>query len=80
MAQYLVAIHLPDDFDPSVQDKVMECDIDGPYLETKEHPGGLSIGQAADMGEALTWTRRGAVVCWASGEVRPFFRSNTPSE
>jgi hypothetical protein len=53
---------------------------DGPYLETKEHIGGLSIGQAVDMDEALTWTRKGAVVCRASGEVRPFFRSNTPSE
>ena len=53
---------------------------DGPYLETKEHIGGLSIGQAADMEEALTWTRKGAVVCQASGEVRPFFRSNSPSE
>jgi hypothetical protein len=119
MTQYLVAIHLPDDFDPSVQDKSMERDIDalneemeakgvrlfagglrpaseakslraqpdgkvlitdGPYLETKEHIGGLSIGQAADMDEALRWTRKGAVVCRASGEVRPFFRSNTPSE
>jgi hypothetical protein len=28
MPQYLVAIHLPDDFDPSVQDKEMERDID----------------------------------------------------
>jgi hypothetical protein len=28
MAQYLVAIHLPDDFDPSAQDKAMEHDID----------------------------------------------------
>jgi len=119
MAQYLVAIHLPDDFDSSSVDKAMEHDIDilneemeakgirlfagglrpaseakslriqpdrkvlitdGPYLETKEHIGGLSIGQAADMDEALTWTRKGAVVCRASGEVRPFFRSNTPSE
>jgi hypothetical protein len=97
MPQYLVAIHLPDDFDPSSVDKAMEHDIDalneemeasgvkevfagglspakeakslraqpdgkllitdGPYLETKEHIGGLSIGQAADMDEALTWTR-----------------------
>ena len=120
MAQYLVTIYLPDDFDASSVDKAMEHDIDalneemeasgvkevfagglspakeakalrvqpdgkvlitdGPYLETKEHIGGLSIGQAADMDEALTWTRKGAVVCRASGEVRPFFRSNTPSE
>jgi hypothetical protein len=28
MSQYLIAIHLPDDFDPSVQDKAMERDID----------------------------------------------------
>jgi hypothetical protein len=53
---------------------------DGPYLETKEHIGGLSIGEAADMDEALKWARMGAVVFRASGEVRPFFRSNTPSE
>jgi len=118
MPQYWVAIHLPDNFDPSSVDKAMEHDIDalneemeasgvkelfagglnpakeakslraqpdgkvlitdGPYLETKERRGGLSIGQVADMDEALTWTRKGAVVCRASGEVRPFFRSNTP--
>jgi hypothetical protein len=53
---------------------------DGPYLETKEHIGGLSIAEAADMDEALKWARMGAVVCRASGEVRPFFRSNIPSE
>lgn len=29
MAQYLVAIHLPDDFNPSTADKAMERDIDG---------------------------------------------------
>src|SRR5258708_37766904 len=28
MTQYLVAIHLPDDFDPSAQDEAMERDID----------------------------------------------------
>jgi hypothetical protein len=124
MTQYLTTIQLPDDFDPSAQDKEMESDIealskemeasgvrecvrevfagglspareakslraqpdgkvlitDGPYLETKEHIGGLSIVEAADMDEVLTWARKGAVVCRASGEVRPFFRSNIPSE
>jgi hypothetical protein len=119
MTQYLVAIHLPDDFDPSSVDKAMEHDIDvlneemeakgirlfagglrpareakalrtqpdrkvvitdGPYLETKEHVGGFWILEAADMDEALAWARKGAVVCRASGEVRPFFRSNTPLE
>jgi hypothetical protein len=53
---------------------------DGPYLETKEHIGGLSIVEAADMDEVLALARKGAVVCRASGEVRPFFRSNTPSQ
>jgi hypothetical protein len=120
MTQYLATIFLPDNFDPSAQDKEMESDIDaltkemeasgvkevfagglspasdakslraqpdgkvlitdGPYLETKEHIGGLSMGEADDMDEALKWARMGAVVCRASGEVRPFFRSNTPSE
>jgi hypothetical protein len=28
MPQYLVAIHLPDDYDPSTEDKAMEHDID----------------------------------------------------
>jgi len=54
--------------------------IDGPYLETKEHVGGLSIVEAADMDEVLAWARKGAVALRASGEVRPFFRSNVPSE
>jgi hypothetical protein len=52
---------------------------DGPYQETKEHIGGFSKGQAAHLDEAPKWTRKGAIVCRASGEV-PFFRSNTPSE
>jgi hypothetical protein len=119
MAQYLVAIHLRDDFDPSAQDKGMERDIDvlneemeakrvrlfagglrpardakslraqpggkvlitdGPYLETKEHVGGLSILLAADMDEALAWARKGAVAGRGSCEVRAFFRSNVPLE
>jgi hypothetical protein len=53
---------------------------DGPYLETKEHVGGLSIVEAAVMDEVLAWARKGAVACRASGEVRPFFRSNIPSQ
>ena len=53
---------------------------DGPYLETKEHVGGLSILLAADMDEALAWARKGAVAGRASCEVRAFFRSNVPSE
>jgi len=119
MAQYLAAILLPEDFDPSAQDKAMEHDIDvlneemeakgvrlfagglrpasdvkslrvqpngkvlitdRPYLETKEQVGGFSIFEAADMDGTLAWARQGAVACRASGEVRAFFRSNTPSK
>ena len=53
---------------------------DGPYLETKEHVGGLSILLAADMDEALAWARKGAVAGRASCEVRAFFRSNVPTK
>ena len=30
---------------------------DGPYLEAKEHVGGFTIMEAADMDEALAWGR-----------------------
>ena len=53
---------------------------DGPYLETKEHVGGLSILLAAGMDEALAWARKGAVAGRGACEVRAFFRSNSPSE
>jgi hypothetical protein len=108
MAQYLVAIHHPDDFDPSIQDKAMDRDIDvlneemvakgvrvfvgglspasrakslraqpngkvlitdGPYLETKEHIGGVWVVEAADLDEALAWGRKAAVACRAPVEV-----------
>ena len=101
MTQYLVTIHHPDDYDPSVaEDEAMSRDIDalndemkaagvrifvgglqpassarslraqpngkvlitdGPYIETKEHVGGLWVLEAADMDEALAWGRKAAV-------------------
>ena len=45
---------------------------DGPYLETKEHIGGLWVLEAADMDEALAWGRKAAVACRVPVEVRPF--------
>ncbi len=112
MTQYLVAIHHPDDYDPSVaEDEAMHRDIDalndemkaagvrifvgglqpassamsvrvrsdgkllvtdGPYIETKEHIGGLWVLEAADLDEALKWGRKAAVACRAPVEVRPF--------
>lgn len=45
---------------------------DGPYLETREHVGGLWVLEAADMDEALAWGRKAAVACRVPVEVRPF--------
>ena len=46
---------------------------DGPYLETKEYLGGLSIIKAADLDEALVWGRKGARATTLPIEVRPFY-------
>ena len=55
--------------------------IDGPYVEAKEHVGGFSIIECADMDEALAWARKGAIACRASGEVREiFFRPPADSQ
>jgi hypothetical protein len=31
---------------------------DGPYIEGKEHLGGLNVIEAEDLDEALAWARR----------------------
>ena len=46
---------------------------DGPFLEAKEHIGGFSIVEAADMDEALVWARKAAVACGVPVEVRGIF-------
>ena len=46
---------------------------DGPYVEAKEHVGGISILECTDMDEAVEWARKGAKACRASGEVREIF-------
>ena len=50
---------------------------DGPYLETKEHVGGLLILECADMDEALAWARKGAKN--GAVEVRPIFFMPDPN-
>jgi hypothetical protein len=45
---------------------------DGPFTEGKEHLGGFTVIQAADLDEALMWGRRMAeVLHMLSVEVRP---------
>jgi hypothetical protein len=53
---------------------------DGPYTETKEHLGGFWILECADMDEALTWARKGAISCDAVGEVRELLFFPAPEQ
>ena len=53
---------------------------DGPYMEAKEHVGGFSIMECADIDEAVAWARKGAKACRASGEVREIFFRPGPGE
>jgi len=45
---------------------------DGPYVEGKEHLGGLSIVEAPDLDAALEWGRKIARATTLPIEVRPF--------
>ena len=46
--------------------------IDGPYVEGKEHIGGLTIIKASNLDEALAWARKVAHATTLPVEVRPF--------
>lgn len=46
--------------------------IDGPYVEGKEHIGGLVIIKAESLDEALVWGRKIARATTLPVEVRPF--------
>jgi hypothetical protein len=52
---------------------------DGPFLEAKEHVGGFTILEAADMDEALEWARRSVIACRMPVEVREIPYSNIPN-
>ena len=117
MPQYLVTVHLPDNYDPSLEDEAVIRDIhalnaemdaagmrlfagglepasqaktlcrqangeviitDGPYVEAKEHIGGFSIVEAADIDEALAWARKAAIACRVPVEVRGIFYRPRP--
>jgi hypothetical protein len=45
---------------------------DGPYIEGKEHIGGLWIVKAPDLDVALDWARQAADATQLPIEVRPF--------
>jgi hypothetical protein len=46
---------------------------DGPYIESKEHIGGLSIIECADMDDALGWARKATISSGMPCEVRGIF-------
>src|SRR5215831_15478311 len=52
----------------------------GPYLEAKEHVGGISILECADLDEALRWARKGAKAGGGAVEVREIFFMPAPAE
>jgi len=111
MPKYLVTIHHPENYDPSVEDEAMSRAIDelnqemvaagvrtfvgglhppgsawslraqpdgqvvatrGPYLQTREHVGGLWVLETANLEVAREWGRKAAVACRAPVEVRAF--------
>lgn len=51
---------------------------DGPYLETKEHIGGIWILECADMDEVLAWARKGVAATRGQLEVREIFFNPAP--
>jgi hypothetical protein len=53
---------------------------DGPYLEAKEHVGGISILECASLDEALMWARKGAKVGGGVSEVREIFFMPAPEK
>jgi hypothetical protein len=53
------------------KDREILC-TDGPYIETKEHIGGITIIRAADLDTALGFARKLARATTLPIEVRPF--------
>ena len=65
-------LHAPDTatvLDPRSDELPM---LDGPYIEGKEHVGGLVIITADSLDEALAWGRKVARATTLPVEVRPF--------
>ena len=53
---------------------------DGPYLETKELVGGITIVEVANLEEALEWARKGVKACRMPVEVREIFFNPAPEQ
>ena len=55
-----------------VRSRATSADHDGPYVEGKEHVGGIWIIKAPDLDAALGWARKAARAITLPIEVRPF--------
>lgn len=53
---------------------------DGPYLETKELVGGITIVETASLDDAVAWARRAAEACRTPVEIREIFFVPAPEE
>lgn len=51
--------------------------VDGPFIDTKEVIGGLSIIDVADLDAATNWAQRMAAATTCAIEVRPFMDDPT---
>lgn len=49
---------------------------DGPFIESKEQIGGITILEAPDLDAALAWARKLARATTTPIEVRPFFEGH----
>lgn len=68
--------------DPSTATTVLEQDgdvvlTDGPFIESKEQIGGLTILEASDLDEAIAWARKVSAATTTPIEVRPFVHATT---
>ncbi len=50
---------------------------DGPFIESKEQIGGLTVIEAADLDAALAWATKQATALTVPVEVRPFQHGGT---
>lgn len=53
---------------------------DGPYMETKEHIGGLYLLDAANMDEVVAWMKKGSAGVLGAVEIREIFFHADPTK
>ncbi|HET9603829.1 MAG TPA: YciI family protein [Gemmatimonadales bacterium] len=53
---------------------------DGPYLETKELVGGITIVETASLDDAMAWAKRSVTACGTPVEIREIFFVPAPDE